>query len=110
MIGAVLRAGALTAPLAAAGPAAADPTFPTPVDEPPLSAIRSYGDMITELRRLAESSRYPVTVFTLSDVGTDGALSERGRELCVATVGTGPRRSGCRAGSTATSLTGGSRS
>lgn len=73
------------------GVAAADPTFPQPKDEPPLSAIRSYADMIAELDKLQRSSRYPVTVRTLSEVGTAEALSEQGRDLYVATVGSGER-------------------
>lgn len=88
----VLRWGALAAlgvPLAGAGTAYADPTFPQPSEDPPLAAIRSYGDMVKELEKLARTSRYPVTVRTLSDVGTKEALSEQGRELYVATVGSG---------------------
>lgn len=80
---------ALTVPLVGAGTAYADPTFPAPSDDPPLDAIRSYGDMIEELERLARTSSYPVTVRTLSEIGTQESLSEQGRELYVATVGTG---------------------
>ena len=67
----VLGWGALAAlgvPLAGAGTAYADPTFPQPSEDPPLAAIRSYGDMVKELEKLARTSRYPVTVKTLSDV------------------------------------------
>jgi hypothetical protein len=80
---------ALAVPLAGAGTASAAPTFPEPGDTTPLDAIRSYGDMITELDRLSRTSRFPVTVRTLSQVGTQESLSEQGRELYVATVGTG---------------------
>lgn len=76
-------------PLAGAGAAYADPTFPPPSEDPPLDAIRSYGDMVAELEKLARTSRYPVTVKTLSEIGTQESLSEQGRELYVATVGTG---------------------
>lgn len=81
---------AIGASVTGAGAAQADAQFPNPGKETPLAAIRSYGDMITQLERLASSSRYPVTVRTLSQVGTAEALSEQGRELYVATVGTGP--------------------
>ncbi|GAA4873168.1 M14 family zinc carboxypeptidase [Serinicoccus chungangensis] len=80
---------ALGATVTGAGSAQADATFPTPGKETPLAAIRSYGDMVTQLERLASSSRYPVTVRTLSQIGTAESLSEQGRELYVATVGTG---------------------
>lgn len=80
---------ALVGPMS--GTAIADPTFPEPKDEPPLSAIRSYDDMIAELGKLQRSSRYPVTVRTLSEIGTAESLSEQGRELYVATVGSGER-------------------
>ena len=73
-----------------ASAAHAAPTFPEPGKETPLSAIRSYLDMIEQLQSLARSGRYPVTVRTLSQIGTREALSEQGRELYVATVGTGP--------------------
>ncbi len=79
---------ALAGPLAGRAAHAA-PTFPEPSDEPPLSAIRSYGDMVAELDKLARTSRFPVTVQTLSEIGTQESLSEQGRELYVATVGTG---------------------
>lgn len=80
---------ALGVPLAGAGTASAAPTFPDPGNSTPLDAIRSYGDMITELDKLSRTSRFPVTVRTLSQIGTQESLSEQGRELYVATVGTG---------------------
>jgi hypothetical protein len=80
---------ALAAPLAGAGVAHADPTFPDTGESTPTSAIRSYGDMVAELDKLSRSSRYPVTVRTLSQLGTREAYSEQGRELYVATVGSG---------------------
>lgn len=79
---------ALVGPMTAT--AHADATFPPPSDNPPLDAIRSYGDMIRELDKLERTSRYGVTVRTLSEIGTAESLSEQGRELYVATVGTGP--------------------
>ncbi|WP_010147032.1 glycoside hydrolase family 2 [Serinicoccus profundi] len=85
---------AIGASVTGAGAAQADAQFPNPGKETPLAAIRSYGDMITQLERLASGSRYPVTVRTLSQVGTAEALSEQGRELYVATVGTGPTPAG----------------
>ncbi|WP_298885260.1 M14 family zinc carboxypeptidase [uncultured Serinicoccus sp.] len=80
---------ALGATVTGAGAAQAKAQFPNPGKETPLAAIRSYGDMITQLERLASNSRYPVTVRTLSQIGTAESLSEQGRELYVATVGTG---------------------
>lgn len=80
---------ALSIPLAGAGTASAAPTFPDPGSSTPLSAIRSYGDMVDQLQALARSSRFPVTVRTLSQIGTQESLSEQGRELYVATVGSG---------------------
>lgn len=80
---------ALGATATGAGTAYAGPQYPQPSDTPPLAAIRSYGDMIDQLRKLERSSRYPVTVRTLSEIGTAESLTEQGRELYVATVGTG---------------------
>jgi hypothetical protein len=79
---------ALAGPLAGSVAHAA-PTFPDPGETTPTTALRSYGDMIAELDKLARTSRYPVTVRTLSEIGTAEALSEQGRELYVATVGSG---------------------
>ncbi len=81
---------ALAVPMAGAAPAVADPTFPDAGSTTPLAAIRSYGDMIKELDKLSRTARFPVTVRTLSQIGTQESLSEQGRELYVATVGTGP--------------------
>lgn len=69
----------------------ADATFPQPSADPPLDAIRSYEDMLKELDKIRRTSRYGVTVRTLSQIGTGQSLSEQGRELYVATVGTGAR-------------------
>ena len=80
---------ALAAPFAGTGVASAAPTFPDPGNTTPLDAIRSYGDMIAQLDKLSRSSRFPVTVRTLSQIGTQESLSEQGRELYVATVGSG---------------------
>lgn len=81
--------GALMATPALAGPAAAT-TYPNP-NNTPTNAIRSYGDMIDELNKLVHTSKGAVRVTTLSEVGTAESLSEQGRELYVAQVGTGPR-------------------
>ncbi|OLT44631.1 Tat (twin-arginine translocation) pathway signal sequence [Serinicoccus sp. CNJ-927] len=75
--------------VAGPGVASAAPNFPDPGKDTPLAAIRSYGDMVDQLRKLEGSSRYPVTVRTLSEIGTAESLTEQGRELYVATVGTG---------------------
>lgn len=81
--------GALAATPTLAGPAAAT-TYPNP-NSTPTSAIRTYGDMIKGLEQLQRTSRGTVTVTTLREVGTAEFLSEQGRELYVATVGTGAR-------------------
>lgn len=81
--------GALAATPTLAGPAAAT-TYPNP-NNTPTSAIRTYGDMIKGLEQLQRTSRGTVTVTTLREVGTAEFLSEQGRELYVATVGTGAR-------------------
>ncbi|WP_238695391.1 hypothetical protein [Ornithinimicrobium flavum] len=94
---------ALAGPLTGAGAAYADPTFPPPSEDPPLDAIRSYGDMVAELEKLARTSRYPVTVKTLSEIGTQESLSEQGASRMWRPRAAGTRRSGCRAVSTATS-------
>ncbi|ANS78104.1 Beta-galactosidase [Serinicoccus hydrothermalis] len=75
--------------VAGPGVASAAPNFPDPGKDTPLAAIRTYGDMVDQLRKLERSSRYPVTVRTLSEIGTAESLTEQGRELYVATVGTG---------------------
>ncbi|WOO98058.1 M14 family zinc carboxypeptidase [Micrococcus terreus] len=81
--------GALAATPTLAGPAAAT-TYPNP-NNTPTSAIRTYGDMIKGLEQLQRTSRGTVTVTTLREVGTAELPSEQGRELYVATVGTGAR-------------------
>ena len=81
--------GALAATPALAGPAVAS-TYPNP-NNTPTSAIRTYGDMIKGLEQLQRTSRGTVTVTTLRQVGTAEFLSEQGRELYVAQVGTGTR-------------------
>jgi len=65
-------------------------TLPTP-HTTPTAAILTYADMVRELGRIERTSRGTVTVSTLSALGTADSLSEQGRELYVATVGTGPR-------------------
>lgn len=80
---------AALAPLLA-GPASAS-TFPAP-NNTPTSAIRDYADMVRELERIERTARGAVTVRTLSEIGTAESRSEQGRELYVATVGTGSRQ------------------
>lgn len=57
----------------------------------PTGAIRSYADMIRELRQIEGASQGLVTVHTLADLGTAESLSEQGRDLYVAQVGEGDR-------------------
>lgn len=59
--------------------------------ETPTQAIRSYDDMIRELRKIEHTSRGRVTVTTLAEVGTAETHSEQGRDLYVAQVGHGDR-------------------
>lgn len=89
----VLAWGSLTAlatSLGSARSARADGALPPPSETPPLAAIRSYQDMIDQLNGLARKSKHPVTVRTLAEIGTTEAHSEQGRDLYVATVGSGP--------------------
>lgn len=88
-----LAAGLSALPLASlaqTSPALAKPTFPDPGRTTPRSAILSYADMIKELRRIERTSRFGVEVRTLRELGISPGVSEAGRDLYVATVGTGP--------------------
>ncbi|WP_350348690.1 M14 family zinc carboxypeptidase [Agromyces sp. G08B096] len=81
---------ALTAPLTAAAPAIADANFPSPEGSTNISSIATYDDLVAELGKLEQTSRFGVDVFTLAEAGTAVSTSEQGRDLYVATVGDGP--------------------
>lgn len=87
-----LLAGGLAAvPLLAVAPTAlADANFPEPGPFPPRDAILTYDDMVAALAKIEGSSRGRVTVTTLRELGISPGVSEAGRDLYVATVGTGP--------------------
>ena len=87
---AVLAAGVAAVPLLASHPAFAAGTFPDPGPTVPIQATTGYAEMISELRRIEQSSTYGVTVTTLRELGITPGVSEAGRDLYVATVGTGP--------------------
>lgn len=86
---ALLAAGLAAVPLASAAPALADATFPTPGPFPPRDALLTYDDMVKMLDKIERSSRGAVQVHTLRGLGINPGTSEQGRELYVATVGTG---------------------
>jgi hypothetical protein len=88
---AVLAAGVAAVPLLASRPASAAGTFPDPGPNVPIQATLGYDDMIRELGRIERSSRFGVTVKTLREIGISPGVSEAGRDLYVATVGTGPK-------------------
>jgi len=81
---------AIAAPLAATAPAVADATFPSTEGETNISSILTSADVVKELERIERTSRFGVDVKTLAEVGTAVATSEQGKDLYVATVGTGP--------------------
>ncbi|WP_323959478.1 Tat (twin-arginine translocation) pathway signal sequence [Arthrobacter sp. JZ12] len=85
---ALLSAAVLAAPLLT-GPAAVA-NFPSTEGNTSTASILTYDDTITELTKLERTSRYPVDVFTLEEAGTTVNKSEQGRDLYVATVGSGP--------------------
>jgi len=87
---AVLAAGIAAVPLLASRPAFAAGTFPDPGPHVPAAATLGYADMVRELRRIERSARHGVTVTTLRQLGISPGVSEAGRDLYVATVGTGP--------------------
>jgi len=80
---------AVALPLGAAAPAAADARFPSTEGSGSLSSIRTYDDVVQELQKLERTGRYGVEAFTLAEAGTEVSTSEQGRDLWVATVGTG---------------------
>lgn len=55
----------------------------------PTAAIRTYDDMIRELRRIERTSGGRVAVRTLAEIGTAETRSEQGRDLYAAQVGEG---------------------
>lgn len=81
---------AIAAPLSAGAPAIAGPNFPSPEGNTNTASIATYADLIAELERIEQTSRFGVDVFTLAEAGTAVAASEQGRDLYVATVGDGP--------------------
>lgn len=87
---ALLSTAALAAPLLTGPAAVANGNFPSTEGNTSTASILTYDDTIAELNKLEETSRYPVDVFTLEDVGTAVNKSEQGRDLYVATVGNGP--------------------
>lgn len=76
-------------PLGVAAPAAAEANFPSTEGRTNISSILTYDDVVRELQKLERTSRYGVDAFTLAEAGTQVSTSERGRNLWVATVGTG---------------------
>jgi hypothetical protein len=75
-------------PLLAGQPAFAAGTFPEPGEQVPRAALLTYADVQKSLADIQRSSKGAVQVKTLSSLGF--SRSEAGRELYVATVGTGP--------------------
>lgn len=86
----LLAAGLALVPLSAAAPAMAGSTFPEPGPFPPRDALLTYADMVRALEQIERTSRGAVEVTTLRELGINPGTSEAGRELYVATVGTGP--------------------
>lgn len=90
-IGVVAAAAlALTTPLVAGSPALADANFPSPNGNTNTSSMLDYSDLVAELQKLEQTSRFGVDAFTLAEAGTAVTASEAGRDLYVATVGDGP--------------------
>ncbi|GAB3253988.1 M14 family zinc carboxypeptidase [Arthrobacter pigmenti] len=79
----------LALPLLATAPAQADANFPSPEGNTNTASIQTYDGMIEVLNKLEDNSRYGMDVFTLEEAGTEVNKSEQGRDLYVATVGTG---------------------
>lgn len=79
----------LALPLLATAPAQADANFPSPGGNTNTASIQTYDGMIQVLNKLEDNSRYGMDVFTLEEAGTEVNKSEQGRDLYVATVGTG---------------------
>ncbi|SIN86399.1 M14 family zinc carboxypeptidase [Agromyces cerinus] len=81
---------ALAAPLAAGSPALADANFPSPNGNTNTASIVDYADLVAQLEQLENTSRFGLDAFTLAEAGTAVNTSETGRDLYVATVGSGP--------------------
>lgn len=86
----VTAASLMLAAPAGVAPAMADANFPSPNGQTNISSILTYADVEKELKKLEKTSRFNVDVFTLAEAGTSATTSEQGRDLYVATVGTGP--------------------
>lgn len=85
----LLAGGLALASLAAVQPAVAAGSFPTPGPFPPRDALLTYADMIKALEQIERTSRGAVQVHTLRELGITPGVSEAGRDLYVATVGSG---------------------
>ncbi|QDO88192.1 Tat (twin-arginine translocation) pathway signal sequence [Ornithinimicrobium ciconiae] len=85
----LLAGGLALATLAAVQPALADGSFPEPGPFPPRDALLTYADMIKALEKIERTSKGAVQVTTLRELGISPGVSEAGRDLYVATVGTG---------------------
>ncbi len=85
----LIASGLAAIPLAAAAPALAKGSFPEPGEVVPRDALMTYDDMISELDKIEHTSKGRVTVSTLRELGMGPGVSEAGRDLYVATVGTG---------------------
>ncbi|MFF2272978.1 M14 family zinc carboxypeptidase [Agromyces sp. NPDC058136] len=81
---------ALAAPLAAGAPAVADANFPSPNGNTNTSSMLDYDDLVAELGKLEKTSRFGLDAFTLAEAGMAVNTTESGRDLYVATVGSGP--------------------
>lgn len=70
------------------------PNGPEPTTGPPTAGIMSYDDIVKALNQIEKSSKGAVDVFTLTEFlqGYEETTSEKGRELYVAKVGSGPTR------------------
>ncbi|MCM3689236.1 M14 family zinc carboxypeptidase [Kocuria rosea] len=79
---------AVALPLGAAAPAA-DANFPSAEGRTSISSILTYDDVVQELQQLERTGRYGVDAFTLAEAGMTVSTSEQGRDLWVATVGSG---------------------
>lgn len=86
----LIASGLAAIPLGAAAPALAKGSFPEPGEVVPRDALMTYDDMISELGKIEHTSKGRVTVSTLRELGMGPGVSEAGRDLYVATVGTGP--------------------
>lgn len=86
----VTAASLMLAAPAGVAPAMASANFPSPNGQTNISSILTYADVQKELQKLERTSRFNVDVFTLAEAGTSVNTSEQGRDLYVATVGTGP--------------------